>query len=206
MKTLTKIVCAAIAATVVGLTGCAGKQIPGEWSSGSEWTSAGQQEKQEEQKKPDKTSLEQKTDETPYTTQPANTTTQSAETADKPVRIKCEEIKFKRDDALAKLDLRLDEYFWKTKIRECYILRKDSDPLLQTIAGIYAGTINVTKIEKTCCGIKRIIYFETGEYSEAMPPEAIEKALKNADSNGDFIVTPKELKTLNHKVNKEYEK
>ncbi len=59
---------------------------------------------------------------------------------------------------------------------------------LKTLAGIYAGTVNVKKIEDG--------YVAEGSYSLSQNPDAMEKALKEADTNKDKIVTGKEVRDL----------
>jgi hypothetical protein len=69
------------------------------------------------------------------------------------------------------------------------------DARLRAIAGVYAGTV---KVERTKNG-----YIARGFYSEAMHPEAMLMALREADTNGDKIITRKEAEDLSIRVYEE---
>lgn len=77
-----------------------------------------------------------------------------------------------------------------------YKISRFSDPRLRTIAGIYAGTV---KVKKTDNG-----YMANGVYSQFENPEAMERACKEADINGDFVITNKELRDLELNVYEKY--
>lgn len=69
---------------------------------------------------------------------------------------------------------------------------------IRTLAGIYAGTVNVKRTEDG--------YVAEGSYSQSQHPSAMEKALKEADTNGDKIVTPQEVRDLAAKLYEENSK
>jgi len=74
---------------------------------------------------------------------------------------------------------------------------------LRVVAGIYAGTINVEFIEYEN-GYKAVA---SGSYSESEHPEAMRRACKDADKNGnDRIITDDEVRDLQTKVFKAYGK
>ncbi len=66
-------------------------------------------------------------------------------------------------------------------------LRADKGNLM-TLAGIRAGTVYVEKTEDG--------YLAEGSYSFAKHPKAMERVLKEADTNEDKIVTPQEVRDL----------
>ncbi|MFB6246457.1 MAG: hypothetical protein ABEI74_02630 [Candidatus Pacearchaeota archaeon] len=65
-----------------------------------------------------------------------------------------------------------------------YVASKPATNSLQTAAGIYAGTIDVKEENGK--------YLVSGTYSQAKHPEAMEKALRKADTNNTGVVTWKE--------------
>jgi len=71
---------------------------------------------------------------------------------------------------------------------------------LALAAGIYAGTIRVSKKTRG----ERTFYLADGFYSLYKNPEAIEIAAKKADTNKDMIVTNDEALDLKDKVLEEY--
>jgi len=69
-----------------------------------------------------------------------------------------------------------------------YITLKSEDGNLRTLADIYAGNVEVEKIENG--------YTANGSYSQFQNPEAMQKILKIADRNSDKIVTDGEVRDL----------
>lgn len=69
------------------------------------------------------------------------------------------------------------------------------DGKLRSLAGIYAGTVDVKKIKNG--------YAAQGSYSQAEHPEAMERVLSDVDVNGDKIVTRQEIKDLTDRVYRE---
>ncbi len=67
--------------------------------------------------------------------------------------------------------------------------------LLKTLAGIYAGTIELKKTKQGYCA--------KGFYSEYTHPGALLKVLKEADTNKDRIITSQEVRNLERKILKE---
>jgi|TARA_B100001971_G_C17993435_1_gene433528 hypothetical protein len=62
------------------------------------------------------------------------------------------------------------------------------DRNLRTLAGIYAGTVEV---KRTGNG-----YTANGSYSQFQHPDAMRRVLKEADTNGDKIITRQESRDL----------
>lgn len=69
---------------------------------------------------------------------------------------------------------------------------------IRTLAGIYAGTVNVKRTEDG--------YVTEGSYSQSRHPGSMEKVLKEADTNEDKIVTPQEVRDLAAELYKENSK
>jgi len=76
-----------------------------------------------------------------------------------------------------------------------YITLKALDSRLKTLAGIYAGTIELKKTKQGYCA--------KGFYSEYTHPGALLKVLKEADTNKDRIITSQEVRNLERKILKE---
>lgn len=69
-----------------------------------------------------------------------------------------------------------------------YKTTRDTAATLRTLAGVYAGTVDLEKTEKG--------YSAKGIYNQIENPEALEKVLMKADTDGDYIITRDELKSL----------
>ncbi|USN45482.1 MAG: hypothetical protein H6502_05555 [Candidatus Woesearchaeota archaeon] len=92
--------------------------------------------------------------------------------------------------------------FMVSYLPEGYFTTNTGHNTLRIPAGIYAGTIDVIKEVNN----GTISYSANGSYSEMFQPEAMVRAMKEADVNGDEIVTDKEAQDLANKVIKEYAK
>jgi hypothetical protein len=73
-----------------------------------------------------------------------------------------------------------------------YKAHRGDDGRIRTVAGIYAGTVVV---ERYGGG-----YRASGEYSEARYPKAMERTLREADTDGNKIVTREEVAELLRRV------
>lgn len=83
---------------------------------------------------------------------------------------------------------------------EGYITLRPDSLVLEILAGIYAGNVHVRKT-------KEGYHAEGGGFlrSEAMST-AMERVLKEADTNGDKIITTQERRALQMKIFEEYAK
>ena len=73
-----------------------------------------------------------------------------------------------------------------------YKTSRFEDATLRILAGIYAGTVEVRKtVRKTEKG-----YTANGSYSQFQHPDAMRKVLREADTNGDKIITKQESRDL----------
>ena len=81
-------------------------------------------------------------------------------------------------------------------LRGGYLTTKGIDLDLRSFAALYAGTAKIRKVNNG--------YVIDGYYSEWTHPEALERVLRDADTNGDKIITRKELRDLERKVFKIY--
>jgi len=79
-----------------------------------------------------------------------------------------------------------------------YITLKNIAARLRTLAGVYAGTVKVIQIKDG--------YVAQGSYSEFENPEALERVVKEADTNNDKIVTFQEANVLARKLYEQYAK
>jgi hypothetical protein len=87
-----------------------------------------------------------------------------------------------------------------------YITSERLRPDLTVIAGIYAGTVKVKKTVTKAKGKTCVNYKSEGEYSQFRHPEAMLKALADADTNKDKIITAQEIRELEAKVLDDYSK
>ncbi|MEK6845272.1 MAG: hypothetical protein AABY26_00820 [Nanoarchaeota archaeon] len=72
-----------------------------------------------------------------------------------------------------------------------------TDVSLRLVAGVYAGTVKVIPDGESGFSAK-------GTYWQAAHPEAIERAYKEADVDGDKVITRKEAEELSVKVYRQY--
>ncbi len=78
-----------------------------------------------------------------------------------------------------------------------YVMKEAIQIDLMSIAGVYSGTVKVTSDGKGHFSAK-------GRYFPLDHPEAMERALREADTNGDRIITFKEAEELLLRVYKGY--
>ncbi|MBS3118073.1 hypothetical protein J4417_00130 [Candidatus Woesearchaeota archaeon] len=78
-----------------------------------------------------------------------------------------------------------------------YVMGAITEVKLKIIAGVYSGTVKVTSDGKRG-------FSAEGTYCPLAHPEAMEKAIKEADVNCDKIITHKEVEQLTQKVFLQY--
>jgi len=99
-----------------------------------------------------------------------------------------------RFDRLSELET---SYGGATASMSGYVMGTITDVSLRVVAGVYVGTVKVIPDGENGFSAK-------GTYWQAAHPEAIEKAYKEADVDGDKIITRKEAEELTMKVFQEY--
>jgi hypothetical protein len=73
-----------------------------------------------------------------------------------------------------------------------YITSKPIRSYLNVLAGIYSGTVQVTRTENG--------YSANGQYCEMQNPDALSRVLNEADTNHDKIITVQEITNLKNKI------
>lgn len=99
-----------------------------------------------------------------------------------------------RFDRLRKLE---PSYGGASSSMSGYVMGDATNASLRIIAGVYAGTVKVISEGEGRFSAK-------GTYWQAAHPEAMERAYKEADVNGDKIITRKEAQELSLKVFRQY--
>jgi hypothetical protein len=79
-----------------------------------------------------------------------------------------------------------------------YITSTFEDLRLRTIAGVYSETVELRRIGDEC--------LPKGSYNEVLHPDAMRKVLREADTNGDKLITKQESMDLVKRVCEEYAK
>lgn len=98
------------------------------------------------------------------------------------------------DEAMKVLGVRSPNMI-ETNLPDGYKTSRFESPDLRTLAGIYAGTVEVKRTENG--------YITTGSYSEFQHPDAMRRVLQEADTNKDKIITRQELRDLEMRLYKE---
>ena len=85
-----------------------------------------------------------------------------------------------------------------SRLPDGYITLKNIDARLRILAGVYAGTVTVRKTKEG--------YIAEGSYSQFENPEALDRVIKEADTNNDKIITLQEANGLARKLYQQYAK
>ena len=91
------------------------------------------------------------------------------------------------DEAMKVLGVRSPSMI-EMNLPDGYKTSRFEDANLRTLAGIYAGTVEVKRTENR--------YTANGSYSQIQHPDAMRRVLREADTNKDKIITRQESRDL----------